>query len=130
MPHQLTPPISYLITGGATDETTTTASVEFGRILALVERAVAARVALVQLREKRLSPRVLAELAPRAAATTRGSATRLLINDRADIARATGADGVQLTTLSLPAHAVRRAFGPHFLIGVSTHAPAEAQAAQ
>src|SRR5205823_4157417 len=66
----------------------------------------------------------------RAAANTRGTTTRLLVNDRADIARAAGADGVQLTTRSLPAHIVRRAFGANFLIGVSTHTLAEARAAR
>jgi thiamine-phosphate pyrophosphorylase len=64
---------------------------------------------------------VLYELAPRAAAITRGTATRLLVNDRLDIARAAGADGVHLTTRSLPAKVVRSICGDHFLIGVSTH---------
>jgi thiamine-phosphate pyrophosphorylase len=45
---------------------------------------------------------VLYELVARAAEITRGSKTRLLVNDRSDIARAAGADGVHLTTQSLP----------------------------
>lgn len=73
---------------------------------------------------------MLYELTTRAAKITRGSATRLLVNDRADIARAAGADGVHLTTQSLEAKVVRRAFGDDFLIGVSTHTLAEAQAAR
>jgi thiamine-phosphate pyrophosphorylase len=89
--------------------------------LSWVEAAVAAEISLVQLREKSLSARVLYELATRAAATTRGTATRLLVNDRFDIARAAGADGVQLTTHSLPAKVVRSICGDDFLIGVSTH---------
>ena len=64
---------------------------------------------------------MLYELATRAAAITRGTATRLLVNDRLDIARAAGADGVHLTTRSLPAKVVRSICGDHFLIGVSTH---------
>ena len=131
MPQQtLTPPLSYLITGSATDRATTPRSAEFAHLVALVEQAAHAGVALVQLREKHLRPRVLYELTTRAVASTRGSATRLLVNDRADIARAAGADGVQLTTQSLPASVVRRTFGPDFLIGVSTHTLAEAQAAR
>ena len=126
----LTPPLSYLITSGTTDAHVTPASAEFARLLALVAAAVAAQVSLVQLREKLLRPRVLYELATRAAAITRGSATRLLVNDRADIARAAGADGVQLTVQSLSAAVVRRASGPDFLIGVSTHSTAEARAAR
>ena len=61
---------------------------------------------------------------------TRGSATRLLVNDRFDVARAAGADGVHLTSLSLPARVVREACGPEFLIGVSTHSLDEARVAR
>lgn len=72
---------------------------------------------------------MLYELAARSAELVRGTATRLLVNDRADLARAAGADGVHLTARSLEASIVRRAFGPELLIGVSTHSPAEARAA-
>jgi thiamine-phosphate pyrophosphorylase len=54
---------------------------------------------------------------------------RLLINDRVDVALAVNADGVHLTTTSLPASIARRVLGPAPLIGVSTHTLAEAQAA-
>ena len=60
----------------------------------------------------------------------KGSATRLLVNDRADIALAAGADGVHLAATSLSASVIRRNFPKNFLIGVSTHSLAEAQAAQ
>lgn len=73
---------------------------------------------------------MLYELAVTAAGITSGSATRLLINDRFDVAAATGADGVHLTTSSLRADVVRRAFGDKFLIGVSTHSLAEANLAR
>jgi len=77
-----------------------------------------------------LHARVLYELVARAAEITRGSRTRLLVNDRSDIARAAGADGVHLTTQSLPPEVVRSLFGAEFLIGVSTHSLDEAQAAR
>ena len=77
-----------------------------------------------------MSARVLYELTARAAEITRDSETRLLVNDRVDIARAAGADGVHLTAHSLPAEVVREICGPDFLIGVSTHSLAEARAAQ
>jgi thiamine-phosphate pyrophosphorylase len=73
---------------------------------------------------------VLYELTARAVEITRGSKTRLLVNDRVDIARAPGADGVHLTARSLPADVVRNICGPEFLIGVSTHSLAEARAAR
>ena len=119
-------PLLYLITDGAL----TPDSQGFSRLLNLIEAAVNARFALVQIREKALPGRALYELARQAAALTKGSATRLLLNDRADIARAAGADGVHLTAQSLDAAVIRRAFGPDFIIGVSTHALAEARAAR
>jgi thiamine-phosphate pyrophosphorylase len=121
MPLQLPLPIIYAITSGATTSHTTPESPEFSNILVLIEAAVAAELPLVQIREKSLSARVLYELTSRAVAITRGSKTRLLVNDRFDIARAAGADGVHLTTRSLPANIVRRVCGEDFLLGVSTH---------
>ena len=117
---------TYLITSGEATE----AGAELARLLALVERAVAARVGLLQLREKGLTTRSLYELAEKAAALTRDTETLLLVNDRADVARASGADGVHLTTRSLEAAVVRRAFGADLLIGVSTHTLEEARAAR
>jgi len=130
MPLDLTTPISYLITDGRTTRDTSSASTEFTRLFALVGACVLARITLIQLREKLLRPRVLYELTRRALELTRGSETRLLINDRADIALAAGADGVHLTTRSLDPLVVRRIAPRDFLIGVSTHTLAEAQAAR
>lgn len=130
MPLNLQSPIIYLITSGAAARTTNPSSDDFTRLLALIAAAVAARVELVQLREKNLTSRTLYELTLRAAAITRGSATRLLVNDRADIARTAGADGVHLTTRSLKPHVVRHALGSDFLIGVSTHSLAKARSAR
>ncbi len=64
---------------------------------------------------------MLYALAEHAAAITHGSETRLIVNDRFDVARAAGAAGVQLTTQSLPVSIVRPLCGEDFLIGVSTH---------
>lgn len=122
MPLQLPTPIVYPITSGATKTPED--------ILPLVEAAVSAKVPLFQVREKTMPARVLFELTERAAEITRGSDTRLLVNDRSDIARAAGADGVHLTSQSLPADAVRKTYGPEFLIGVSTHSLDEARAAR
>jgi thiamine monophosphate synthase len=91
-------PILYLITRGATAEATTSASKEFHWVLDQISAAVAAGVQLIQLREKRLTAHVLFELTARAAEITRRTSTRLLVNDRADIAAGAGADGVHLTT--------------------------------
>jgi thiamine-phosphate pyrophosphorylase len=130
MPRQFRRPITYLITSGETNSSTAPDSSEFGALLRLIERAAEARVALVQIREKALTARTLFELSSRVARLTRGSETRVLVNDRADIARASGCDGVHLSTRSLEARTVRRAFGEDFLIGVSAHTHAEARAAR
>jgi len=130
MPPSLPPPILYAITSGATNNKTTPDDDEFSRILTLVEAAVEAEVSLVQIREKALSVRVLYELIRRAAAITSGSVTRLLANDRFDVARAAGADGVQLTAASLSPRVVRDICGAEFLIGASTHSLEGAQAAR
>jgi thiamine-phosphate pyrophosphorylase len=130
MPLNLPQPILYLITEGATTPGTTPQSEAFTRLLSLIKAAVAARIPLIQLREKNLNARLLYQLTEQAATLTRGSETRLLVNDRADIARAAGADGVHLTTRSLGTSVLRRTFGTRFLIGVSTHSLAEALAAR
>lgn len=130
MPLLLPKPILYLITRGATAEATTAASKEFGWILDQVSAAVAAGVQLIQLREKRLTARALFEITACAAEITRGTSTRLLVNDRADIAVSAGADGVHLTTRSLEPRIVRRTFGDDFLIGASAHSLAEAKNAR
>jgi thiamine-phosphate pyrophosphorylase len=95
-----------------------------------VRRAVAAGVDMVQVREKDLTDRALYALVCQAVDITRGSVTRILVNDRLDIARAAGADGVQLGGHSVDASTVRRFASPEFLIGVSTHSLPEARAAR
>lgn len=94
------------------------ASVE---ILDIIRLAVDHGVSMVQIREKHLSARLLCELVEAAAGITRGTATELLVNDRADIAVAAGADGVHLTANSLPPEVLRNKFPPGILIGVSVH---------
>ena len=84
---------------------------------------------LVQLREKRLAPRDFyreAELALRAA---RDRGARLVINDRADIALALGADGVHLGQDDLPPEAARALLGRAAVVGFSTHSVEQAAAA-
>jgi thiamine-phosphate pyrophosphorylase len=81
----------------------------------------------VQLREKDVTARELVELARTLRATTAAAGAALYINDRADVALAVGADGVQVTGSSLgPAEVARIA--PTLAIGVSAHAAAEVAA--
>ena len=120
-------PILYLITRGATTEATTPDSEEFQIILQQTSAAVTAGIQLIQIREKQLTARSLFELTAAVAAIAGGSSTRILVNDRADIAAGAGADGVHLTTRSLAPDVIRKTFGAKFLIGASTHSLIEAR---
>ncbi len=101
-----------------------------GRELAGVLRAaLAGGVDIVQLRDKRLSDEELTEVA-RAAVTLCGDRGALLIvNDRPHVALNAGADGVHVGQEDMPVEQVRRVLGPEMLVGLSTHSPAELQAA-
>ena len=126
----LSKPILYLITPGATAETTTSASEEFQDILVQISAAVAAGIQLIQIREKNLTARMLFELTANVLGIIRGTSTRVLVNDRADVAASLGADGVHLTTRSIDANVIRKTFGRDFVIGASTHSLAEATSAR
>lgn len=128
MKRHLPTPISYLITSGHLAPESSIC--EINELLELISAAAEAGVSLVQIREKCLLPRGLYDLASKAAAITKDSGTRLLINDRADVAFAAGADGVHLTGGSVNPEVIRRSFGPDFLIGVSTHSTGEVLAAR
>lgn len=93
-------------------------------LAAAIRRAVAASVDTIQIREKDLEARVLAECVRGAVVAARGSATKIVVNDRLDVALAAGAAGVHLGEASLPLAAVtawRVAAGAKMAIGVSCH---------
>lgn len=97
-------------------------------LLALVAAASQAGVDLVQIRETDLPSRDLLALSKRAVALTSGTATRIIINDRVDIAVAAGAAGVHLRADSIDAARVRVAAPPEFIVGRSVHSATEAMA--
>lgn len=81
---------------------------------------------LVQIREKDLSGRNLERIVTKVLSLARGSATKILVNDRVDVALACGAAGVQLPSQGLPVASVRTICPPGFIVGVSTHSLREA----
>jgi thiamine-phosphate pyrophosphorylase len=91
-----------------------------GALETVVDRACAAGVRAVQLREKDLSAKALHELAVTMREVTRRSRSRLFINDRADIALGVGADGVHCPEGGLPVRLVKR-ICPDALVGASAH---------
>jgi thiamine-phosphate pyrophosphorylase len=123
------------------------ASPDAASLLSVVRRAIAAGVDWIQIREKDLPARALAALAREAVAAARGSATRIFINDRLDVAVAARAGGVHLGGDALPladvaAWCARKVPGfvapasgaashsTPLLLGASCHSLAEAQAAE
>jgi thiamine-phosphate pyrophosphorylase len=99
-------------------------------LLPLIKEAVRAGVDLIQIREKDLAVRPLVELVRAAVECARGTATRVVVNDRLDVALGLGACGVHLGTRSVPVQAVRCWVPDDSLIGVSCHSLAEALAAE
>ena len=93
----------------------------------VVEECLAAGLRAVQLREKDLEARDLLTLADTLREATQRHGARLIVNDRADVALAASADGVQRTHSSLPVSALRGFTPPGFLVGASVHSEAEAR---
>jgi len=90
-----------------------------------IAQAANAGVDWIQLREKDLSGRALAEFTARALALA-GSRSAVLVNDRVDVACSAGASGVHLGEHSLPAgeakrFAVQLCARENFLVGISAH---------
>ena len=81
--------IRYLITDGS-------AVRDERRWLSHIARWMDRGVEFVQIRERGMEARRLAELTRKVIAIPHGPATRILVNDRADVAMAAGADGVHL----------------------------------
>ncbi|MFQ5770638.1 MAG: thiamine phosphate synthase [bacterium] len=96
----------------------------------VIREACQAGIKAVQLREKDLPPISLYHLAREINEICQSNHTKLLINDRADIAQAVNADGIHLTSQSLPVETVRKCLTSLNIIGVSTHSLAEAQQAE
>jgi thiamine-phosphate diphosphorylase len=96
------------------------------RLIEQVRDAVAAGVDLIQVRERDLASVDLAALVTDLVAVAHGSATRVVVNDRLDVALACGAHGVHLRADSIAPATARRLVPRGFLIGRSVHTPREA----
>ena len=90
-------------------------------VLEQVRGAAARGIQLVQIRERDLDGRALYDLSRQAVEAVKGSATRVIVNDRLDVALAARAHGVQLRSGSFSASRVRKMVPPGFLIGQSVH---------
>lgn len=106
-----------------------------GDLFPSIQAAISAEVDWIQIREKDLPTRSLLELARKAVSLAAGKNTKILINDRLDVALASESAGVHLGGESAPVADVARwcraGHAPHgFLVGASCHQLAEALAAE
>lgn len=96
-----------------------------------IAAAVSAGVDWVQIREKDLAVGELLTTTQAAVKHARHAArTRIVVNDRLDVALAGAAHGVHLGRRSMPPEVVRRLTPPEFVVGVSCHSLEEAAAAE
>ena len=86
-----------------------------------VEAALRGGVDIVQLRDRTLPDRDLLAYARMLAALVHEHGGVFLVNDRADIALLSGADGVHVGQDDVSPRDVRRLCGDELLIGLSTH---------
>ena len=95
-----------------------------------IARALEAGVDLIQIREKDLSSWELYELARGALSLANPAGTRILVNERVDVARAAGAAGVHLPSNAVAPSRICSVTPPNFLIGVSCHNMEEVRRAE
>lgn len=84
-------------------------------------RALATGPDIAIVLRARLPGKALLGLADALRHITQSSGARLIVHDRADVARLTDADGVHLPALGLPVDRVAEVLGPGVLVGSSVH---------
>jgi thiamine-phosphate pyrophosphorylase len=86
-------------------------------------------IRFLQVRGKALSSAALLDLASAVVALARPYESRVVVNDRADIAVVAGASGVHVGQDDLSPDDARAVVGSDRLVGVSTHTPAQIERA-
>ncbi|HET7481287.1 MAG TPA: thiamine phosphate synthase [Actinomycetota bacterium] len=105
-----------------------TARIAAGLLVDFVPQLASAGVDLIQLREKEMEAGDVIAAAVPIADACRAAGVPFIVNDRADIAVAVGADGVHVGQNDLPVGAARSIVGDR-IVGLSTHRPEEVDAA-
>ena len=98
---------------------------QINNLVTFVTSAAEAEIGVVQVRERDLSGRVLTSLVSRCVEATTGSATYIVVNDRADVAVASGAAGVHLREDSVEEERVRTIGPPSWLVSRAVHDPSK-----
>ncbi len=82
---------------------------------------------IIQYRDKTASTRQMIDQARTIVEALKGTGVPLVINDRVDVAMATGADGVHLGADDMDADTARRLLGPDVIIGLTVKSMADAR---
>jgi thiamine-phosphate pyrophosphorylase len=98
-------------------------------LAAFVAACIRGGVDIVQLRDKHLDARPLLARATVVRDVCRDHGVPFILNDRPDLALEVEADGVHVGQDDAPPALARRILGPDAIVGLSTHAPAELDAA-
>lgn len=98
--------------------------------LDLARAMLAGGARLLQLRLKTTATAALLATAERMRELTAAAGATFIVNDRADVARACGADGVHLGQDDLPIEAARTVLGAGPIVGFSTHSETQLAAAR
>lgn len=106
-----------------------TESLCHGPWLETAKRVIDGGTDCIQLREKSLSDAELLERTRALAGLCRDAGILFIVNDRPDMARLGGADGVHVGQGDMSVSDARRIVGPSGLVGVSTHTLDQSQAA-
>src|SRR5579884_1545398 len=95
----------------------------------VTETLLESGVRLLQYRDKQANARQLFTATQEMGERVRKAGGIFIVNDRVDVARAAGADGVHLGQDDLPVGMARRILPFDKLIGISTHSPAQVRKA-
>ena len=94
---------------------------------AKIEAALKAGVDYIQLREKNISSAEYLLRAKKLREMTEKYHTKLIINDRLDLALLSGADGVHLGQEDVPVKDARKLLGAQKIIGATAKTPEQAK---
>lgn len=94
-----------------------------------IEAVIEAGIDYIQLREKEISSLEYLKRARRLRELTAGTKTKLIINDRLDIALLSDADGVHLGQSDIPVKEARTCLGPGKIIGATAKTVEQARRA-
>ncbi|MBN2161163.1 MAG: thiamine phosphate synthase [Spirochaetes bacterium] len=108
----------------------TDAALSVSGVMNDVAKAVTAGVEIIQYRNKTADTRTLYDEAGLIKEICAGTRSRLIINDRVDIALAVRADGVHIGQEDMPYGETRRLLGGSVVIGVTVHDVGEALEAE